>query len=88
VPKKPGVLIYSANSAQIPFQGGTLWLALPIKRGPTFTLDTQGFFDLGLPIDATLVGTTRYYQAWYRDPAHPDGTATGLSNGGRTVFGP
>ncbi|MCE9592838.1 MAG: hypothetical protein K8S98_01480 [Planctomycetes bacterium] len=88
VSNKPGSLIYSASQAQLPFQGGTLWIGLPIKRGPNMKFDAFGTDYIPVPVDATMVGITRYYQVWYRDPQHPDGTGVGLSNGGKTFFGP
>lgn len=88
MPSKPGVLIYSSSQAQIPFQGGTLWIGLPITRGPTFATDSVGFAEVAVPVDATLVGVTRYFQGWYRDPQHPDGTTVGLSNAAQVLFGP
>jgi hypothetical protein len=35
---------------------------------------------LQVPIDAQLVGQTRYYQFWFRDPARSGADALGLSN--------
>ncbi len=87
IPNKNGVLIFSSTQAQIPFQGGTLWIGLPIIRGPKYTLDIFGDADVAIPIDASMVGITRYFQAWYRDPQHPDGTNVGLSNAGGATFG-
>jgi hypothetical protein len=33
-----------------------------------------------------MVGTDRYFQFWFRDPAHPDGTTVGLTNGVKVGF--
>lgn len=88
MPNKQGVIIYSASQAQLPFQGGTLWIGLPITRGPLFTTDAANFADVAIPIDATMVGITRYFQGWYRDPQHPDGTTVGLSNAAKVLVGP
>jgi hypothetical protein len=37
-------------------------------------------------VDLSMIGTTRHYQFWFRDPEHPDGTTVGLSNGLRVGF--
>jgi hypothetical protein len=41
---------------------------------------------MAVAIDPSMVGTTRHFQFWFRDPQHPDGTGIGLSNGLRVVF--
>lgn len=87
LPNKLGLMLYSSTPGQSPFQGGTLWLGPPLHRGPRFTFDFFGVAVIPIPVDAAMVGTTRYYQAWFRDPQHPDGTAVGLSNGGCATFG-
>jgi hypothetical protein len=35
-----------------------------------------------------MIGTSRYYQVWFRDPAHPDGTGVCLSDALAVVFCP
>ena len=45
------------------------------------------FMTTPVAVDPTMVGTERYYQLWYRDPQHPDGTGVGLSSALRVVFG-
>jgi photosystem II stability/assembly factor-like uncharacterized protein len=87
VPNKFGLMLYSSAPGQSPFHGGTLWLGPPIRRGPTFVLDLFGTASIPIPVGADMVGITRYYEAWFRDPQHPDGTRTGLSNGGCATFG-
>ena len=88
VPGAFGVLIHSDQKASQPFQGGTLHLAPPIARGPTFTFDAFGYAEVPLTVTPALAGTTRFHQAWFRDPLHPDLTATGLSNGLEVRYGP
>jgi hypothetical protein len=88
VPSKPGVLMYSGASASTPFQGGTLLLAPPVQRGPTFQLDIFGYAAVAIAIQPPMVGQTVFYQAWMRDPQHPDGTGVGLSNGLQVTYGP
>jgi hypothetical protein len=87
VPNKLGLLWHSSNPGQTPFQGGTLWLAPPLHRGPTFFFDLLGVAEVLIPVDAAMVGTTRYYQALFRDPHQADGGTLGLSNGCSATFG-
>jgi len=80
-----GLLLEADHRAQVPFQGGTLLLAAPLRRvGAMPILFGRGELDLDAP--AHLVGTTRYYQAWFPDPGDPHGT--GLSNGLRVTYLP
>lgn len=88
VPLKPGLVIWSTGPAQIPFQGGTLWLAPPLARDVSFQWAPDFTAHVPIPIDPTMVGQDRYYQLWYRDPAHPDGYGVGLSSALRVSFGP
>jgi hypothetical protein len=39
-------------------------------------------------ITPSMVGETRVYQLWFRDPAHPDGTGSGLTNAVKVTFVP
>jgi hypothetical protein len=87
VPSKSGIIMSSAAPHNVPFQGGTLLVKPPITRGPPYLLDVFGYASLSIPIDLTMVGTTRYYQAWFRDPQHPDLTGVGLSDGVQVDFG-
>ena len=52
--------------------------------GPTTRWTGSGSFPI--PITAPMVGTTRFYQGYLRDPLHPDGTGAGVSDGLRVVF--
>jgi len=83
--QKPGILIYGLASAQIPFQGGFLWVKPPFTRTPfqnsdgnPLPDDCSGTFDFEFNemvitgIDPTLVpGTKVYTQYWSRDPLDP-----------------
>ena len=68
------------------FAGGLLCAELPVQRLAVSTLDASGSGAYSIPIDATQVGTTRWYQVIYRDPAHGDGTGVGLSDGLAVLF--
>ena len=41
-----------------------------------------------VPVTPELIGMQRCYQAWFRDPSHPDGTGVGLSDALSVVYGP
>lgn len=72
-PNQPGVLFSSPESASIPFSDGTLLLGGVIKRRGIFTADANGHAQIAVPITAGMVGTTRNYQAIFRDVSAVDG---------------
>ena len=88
-----GVLLYGVSGpAQLPFLGGTLCIAPPFKRttaqaagGPAVPADCSGsyafhFSDFYMFLQAFVPGQTLFGQYVTRDPHHPDGTGTGLSD--------
>lgn len=96
---RPGLLIYGAQPASTPFQGGVLCIASPVRRGGSVssggtsaTPDCTGEFDydfgalLASGATGLAVGTTGCAQFWYRDAQNPLGP--GLSNAVRFVVGP
>ncbi len=87
VPGKFGRLLDSATQDSRPFMGGHLYVGAPFHRGPTFNFDPFAHAYVPIPVTPAMVGTTRYYQAWFRDPQQADGTGVGLSNGGAATFG-
>jgi competence protein ComEC len=80
IPNQAGVGFWGLAQASTPFYGGTLWVEPPLTRLAVQLMDPFGVLQYDLPIDGSMVGQTRYYQFWFRDPAHPDGTTVGLSN--------
>jgi hypothetical protein len=80
IPNANGVAFWGLAQASVPFHGGTRWVATPVARLGISQCDPTGALDLPLAIDPTMPGQTRYYQYWFRDPAHPDGTGAGLTN--------
>jgi hypothetical protein len=66
-----GILFSSDGPATTPFFGGTKYLANPIKREITFNLTANGSIVLPIPITAGMIGTAKYYQAYFRDPGSP-----------------
>jgi hypothetical protein len=81
LPNVAGVAFWGLAAANTPFQGGVKYVASPTQRMGLVQTDATGRAAIGVPIDPTMLGQTRYYQFWFRDPAHPDGTSVGLTNG-------
>lgn len=88
-----GILIYGQHAASLPFQGGLLCIASPIRRTPpmlstgpvpgdcsgTRTFDFKALIQSG--IDPILTaGATVHVQWWSRDANDPAGFGTGLSD--------
>jgi hypothetical protein len=88
VPNKSCIAFYGPNQGSMPFYGGTLYVAPPIKRLPGHTLDAFGSSSWPIPITTAMLGTATFYQFWFRDPLAPDGTKVGLSNALRVDFCP
>ncbi len=87
VPNKLGMMLRSATGpASTPFYGGVLCLAAPITRMGVQAADASGELGYLVPVDPGMVGTTRWYQFWQRDPQNPDGTAIALSDGVAVSF--
>lgn len=92
LPQKPGLMIWAFGSAAIPFFGGTLCLAPPIKRTPV-QVSTNingsacgGQFDMpftqaDMSANGLSAGTTMYTQWWYRDPGFAAPNNVGLTDG-------
>ncbi|HTF88400.1 MAG TPA: S8 family serine peptidase [Planctomycetota bacterium] len=80
IPGKIGIALESSSRANIPFGGGTLLLQPPLHRYPPVQFDANGAVSIAVPITPAMVGTTRDFQFWFRDPQHPDGTGIGLTD--------
>lgn len=70
-----GWLFHGSGPASIPFMGTTLCVAPPFVRHTPVHLDYFGAKTVNVPITAAMVGTTRWWQFWYLDPASPNGIA-------------
>ena len=89
VPTVPGVYIYSdTGSASTPFINAFLCVAPPIVRGPGHLYDAFGTVTVPIPIDISQIGSHRWFQFWFRDPSHPDGTGAGLTDAVDVTFCP
>ena len=51
-------------------------------------LDASGSTNYPIAVTPQMASTYRWYQFWYRDPFHTDGTGVGLSSALRVVFCP
>lgn len=88
LPNKNGIAFYGGQPKASPFLGGTLCAKPPLTRTALFQFDSAGATTLAVPVTAGDIGVTRYYQFWFRDPAHPDNTTVGFSNALRVTFEP
>jgi len=83
---KPALVITGTGAATLPFNGGTLCVAPPIVRSAGLITDVAGSLAYHVLLDGSFHGAKRYFQVWFRDAAHPDGTGVGISNGLTTFF--
>lgn len=86
LPNQPALLFFGTAPDNTPFLGGFRLVQPPLIREASLTLDASGGFSFPYPLTRGMIGTSRYFQTWYRDPAHPDGTDVGLSDGLLVVF--
>lgn len=84
LPNKNGILFHGGATNSAPFQGGELCAQPPLVRSPVTTTDGAGFVSQALALDVSMVGTTRFFQWWFRDPAST--FTTGLSDGLEVTF--
>lgn len=87
VPDKVGLFVHGAGYTSFPFQGGTFLIQGPMRM-PTVQIDSLGKVVQPLVVTGALVGTRRYFQFWFRDPADPTGFGSGLSDGLSIAFTP
>lgn len=88
IPREIAFLFHGFESESVPWLGGTLLVRPPLVRLPARKLGALGQGAWPIPVGAGDFGTHRYFQAWFRDAAHPDGTGSGLSNGLAVTFCP
>lgn len=88
VPNQPMYLFSGGTPADVPFAGGVRLVGPPFVREAAGTLESTGSLRFPIAVSPAMVGTTRFYQGWYRDPAHPDGTGVGLTSARRVTYCP
>jgi len=81
-----GIVFSGATSGSMPFQGGTLWIARPLRREMRFRFDPFGGAYVPIPVTPAMIGTTRCYQLWFQDTG--DAFGVGLSNAVQVTFCP
>ncbi|MDP6538279.1 MAG: hypothetical protein QF410_01925 [Planctomycetota bacterium] len=81
VPDAVAVLYSGWTPDSVPFFGGARLVRGPFVREEILTLDAAGAATVPIPVDPAAVGSSEYFQLWYADPAHPDSTGVGLSDG-------
>jgi hypothetical protein len=87
LPNQNGLLFFGTNGpANTPFLGGTMCVAGAKTRAGIHQLSPTGSTSYAVTVTPALVGTSRWYQFYYRDPSNPDGTAVALSNALRVDF--
>ncbi len=84
IPSTNGTVFWGAQQASTPLFGGTLCIAPPITRGPLTLTTAGGAASFGVTILPSMVGTTRQFQWWFRDPADP--FTVGLSDALSVTF--
>ncbi len=85
-PGQPALLFSGSAAASVPAFGGTRLVANPITREGVVTLNLLGAASKPYAVPPGSSGSTRYFQFWYRDPSHPDGTGVGLTDGLQVIF--
>ncbi|MDP6408646.1 MAG: hypothetical protein QGI46_04655 [Planctomycetota bacterium] len=80
VPNQPTVLFSGTAPDNTPMFGGTRLVSPPLTREAIYWLDGLGDGEAPISVTPAMVGTTRYYQQWLRDPQAPDGIPVGLSD--------
>jgi hypothetical protein len=88
LPNKTAQYIYGLNQNNFPLWGGTLCVATSIVRGPVTMTNAGGVASVPFSVPPGLVGSTRYFQYWFRDPQDPAGYGYGLSGGLQVEFYP
>ncbi len=86
LPNVSGLAFYGLATNSAPFYGGTLLVQPPLLRLSVQVSDGAGNMSYAIPVDASMVGDTHFYQFWFRDPPQPDGTSVGLSNALQVQF--
>ena len=74
------LLFYGFTPAMKPFQGGTLCVLPPIRRGTPQPLDPTGYGEWVVDVTGKVPGDDEFFQVWYRDPQDLAGSGTRLSD--------
>jgi hypothetical protein len=80
VPLRLAILVRSPEPHHAPFLGGLLLVRQPLDRYPPTQTSATGNASYLLNLNPAIAGHTQFFQFWFRDGLHPDGTGAGLSN--------
>ncbi|HUR29640.1 MAG TPA: hypothetical protein VM509_15730, partial [Planctomycetota bacterium] len=80
VPGKPVLALWGNRPGLAPLFNASLYIQPPVFRLNGHVLDANGATTYSLGLAPALLGVTRDFQFWFRDPLHADGTGAGLSN--------
>ncbi len=86
IPDQFALLFSGGSSASVPFYGGFRLVGNPLTREAFVQLDMWGSTMVPMAVDPGSSGSKQYFQFWYRDPAHVDGTSVGLSDGLEVLY--
>ncbi len=86
LPNGVGILFHGGTTAAVPFLNATRYVGGTLTRLAVHPFSPQGGSSWSIPVAGVMVGTTRCYQGYMRDVAHPDGTGAVVSDGLRVVF--
>ena len=84
IPGKKAVDFWGDAPNALPFYGGTLCVLPPVQRGEIRVVDEFYFASWAVDVTPEMAGTTRFYQAWFRDSGDPHGV--GLTGGLKVDF--
>ena len=85
---QPALLFSGPSYALAPYGGAYRLVGGGISREQNGATNLIGAAEFPLTVTPAMVGTTRYYQVWFRDPQQSDGTGIGLSTGLAVKFCP
>ncbi|NUP96517.1 MAG: S8 family serine peptidase [Planctomycetaceae bacterium] len=84
LPNRNALAFYGSLSHSGPFHNGLLCAKAPVTRSPVLQTNSSSHAEYAIPVTPAMVGTTRYYQWWFRDSQ--DTFGDGLSNGLQVTF--
>jgi hypothetical protein len=75
LPNKSALAFWGTQQNGAPFNGGTLCVKPPLIRLHVKVTNASGFASIAIPVSAPMIGVTRHFQWWARDPADPFGVS-------------
>ena len=85
---QPAFLFSGQSWALVPFSNTYRLVGAPFVREGNNTTSNVGISTFAIDVTPGLVGSTLYYQVWFRDPLQGDGTGLGMSRGLRINYCP